>query len=292
MPLPIPDRLLESVGAAEGDIDPAWIDALPQIVADLSERWSLRVGLPFDPGGRCSWTARAVDAQGDARVLKVCWLHDEAEQEASALRSWAGNAAVRLYAAEIVGRTSAVLLERCSPGVCLGGMAPEPDQDEIIAGLLLRLWTTDHEGDGVRSLEDMCDQWASEYETAAATRTDAIDPGLERLAVELFRDLPRTASRRVLLCTDLHAENVLSAQREPWLAIDPKPHVGDPTYDALQHMLNCEHRLRTDPAGLSRRMAGLLGLDAGRLTYWLFSRAVLDSGDQPWLYEVAQRIAP
>jgi streptomycin 6-kinase len=233
-----------------------------------------------------------VDEQGSARVLKVGWLHDEAEQEARALRIWAGNGAVRLYAAEIVGRTSALLLERCSPGAALGARVAEPEQDVIIAGLLRRLWTPTSKCDGVRPLEDMCDRWASEYETAAATRTAAIDPGLERLALELFRDLPRTASNRVLLCTDLHAENVLSAQREPWLVIDPKPYVGDPTYDVLQHMLNCEQRLRSDPAGLVRRMAGLLGIDAGRLTNWLFSRAVLDSQDQSWLYEVAQRLAP
>jgi streptomycin 6-kinase len=43
----------------------------------------------------------------------------------------------------------------------------------------------------------------------------------------------------VLLCTDLHAENVLAAEREPWLAIDPKPCIGDPAFDAIQHMLNC-----------------------------------------------------
>jgi streptomycin 6-kinase len=139
-PLRVPERLLESSGDGEGDVDPAWIDALPQIVEDLSERWSLRVGLPYEPGGRCSWTASAVDEQGRARVLKVGWLHDEAEQEASGLRIWAGNGAVRLHAAEIVGRTSALLLERCSPGAALGAVVAEPEQDVIIAGLLRRLW--------------------------------------------------------------------------------------------------------------------------------------------------------
>ncbi len=54
----------------------------------------------------------------------------------------------------------------------------------------------------------------------------------------------------MLLATDLHAGNVLRAEREPWLVIDPKPFVGDPTYDALQHMLNCDDRLRADPVGL------------------------------------------
>ncbi len=94
----------------------------------------------------------------------------------------------------------------------------------------------------------------------------------------------------MLLCTDLHAENVLAAEREPWLVIDPKPYVGDPTYDALQHLLNCEERLRADPRGLVWRMSDLLGLGPERLLLWLFARCVLESAD--WTTELARRIAP
>jgi streptomycin 6-kinase len=290
--LPIPDRLLAGVGDDPGSVHQDWIDALPQVLQDVGDCWSLRVGRPFDPGGRCSWTAPAWDARGAARVLKLGWLHDEATHEATALRTWAGRGAVRLHRAEIFGQTSALLLERCSPGTALAAAVAEDEQDEIIAGLLLRLWTPIVDGTGIRPLQDMCDRWATEYETAAPTRGSAVDRGLERLALEMFRELPRTAGRRVLLCTDLHAENVLSALREPWLAIDPKPYDGDPTYDVLQHMLNCEQRLRSDPAGLSLRMAGLLGLEAERVMRWLFCRALLDPGNRPWLQEVARRVAP
>ncbi len=96
----------------------------------------------------------------------------------------------------------------------------------------------------------------------------------------------------MLLCTDLHAENVLAARREPWLVIDPKPYVGDPTYDPLQHLLNCGDRLRADPHDLVRRMADLLGLDPERLLLWMFARCVQESPDWPALGEVARRIAP
>lgn len=56
--------------------------------------------------------------------------------------------------------------------------------------------------------------------------------------------LPETADSQVLLCTYRHGVNVLAAQRAPWLMIDPKPYLGDPAYDVLQRMLNCEDRLR------------------------------------------------
>jgi streptomycin 6-kinase len=83
---------------------------------------------------------------------------------------------------------------------------------------------------------------------------------------------------------------VLAAKREPWLLIDPKPYVGDPTYDALQHMLNCVERLQADPAGLTGRMADLLGLDAARLCRWLFARCVQEALGSPLLADAARRV--
>jgi streptomycin 6-kinase len=113
-----------------------------------------------------------------------------------------------------------------------------------------------------------------------------------RAALYYFRSLPRTAERRVLLFTDLHPDNVLASDREPWLAIDPKPYVGDPTYDPLQHMLNFPDRLAADPASFALRMARLLDLDVERLRLWLFARCVQESVDQPHLLTMITAIAP
>jgi streptomycin 6-kinase len=95
-----------------------------------------------------------------------------------------------------------------------------------------------------------------------------------------------------VLCTDLHAGNVLAAQREPWLVIDPKPYVGDPCYDVLQHMLNCLTRLRRDPDDLVTRISDLGGVDRERVRLWLFARCVQESPDWPNLADVARRLAP
>ena len=113
-----------------------------------------------------------------------------------------------------------------------------------------------------------------------------------RIGIDLFRELPKSAESNVLLCTDLHAENILSATREPWLVIDPKPYVGDPTYDALQHMLNCQERLAADPVRLVGRLSELMGLDPNRLLLWLFARCVIETRHSPVLIELAKRIAP
>ena len=95
----------------------------------------------------------------------------------------------------------------------------------------------------------------------------------------------------MLLCTDLHAGNVLSSQRQPWLVIDPKPFVGDPAYDAIQHMLNCD-RLAEDPAGLATRMAALLAVDPERVMLWLFARCAQESLHDATMREPARRLAP
>lgn len=282
----------ELVAAAECEGRGGWLATLPATIRGLEARWSITVGKPFQPGGRTAWVAPARRGGADL-VVKVLWRHPEAEHEADGLRAWDGDGAVRLHAAcEVSAETTALLLERCRPGTALGAL-PEPEQDLVLAGLLRRLWIPAPAGPGFRPLQAMCDLWADEFEEkSTVTGRVGLDPGLVREAMTLFRELPASAEQEVLLCTDLHAGNMLAAQREPWLAIDAKPYVGDPAYDALQHMLNCDGRLHADPHGLVRRMASLLDLEAERLALWLFARCVQESGDCPQLTEVARQLTP
>jgi streptomycin 6-kinase len=202
-----------------------------------------------------------------------------------------GDGAVIVHASDEFDDTVALLLERCAPGTSLA-VLPEPAQDVVLAGLLRRLWRAPARGHEFRSLQEMCDSWADEFECKVAAGLVGLDRGLVREGTTLFRTLPGSSTQAVLLCTDLHAENVLAAQREPWLVIDPKPYVGDPTYDALQHALNCDQRLQEDPRGFVRRLADLLELDAKRLELWLFARCVVESADWPGLAQVAVELAP
>jgi len=103
-----------------------------------------------------------------------------------------------------------------------------------------------------------------------------IDSGLVRAGLRLFDELPRRSSDDVVLATDLRAGNVLRAQREPWLAIDPKPFVGDRAYDATQHLCNCKERMRTAPGETILRFADLLEIDDERIRMWMFARAAAE----------------
>ena len=104
---------------------------------------------------------------------------------------------------------------------------------------------------------------ANEYALEVQPASKSLGVGI-RAAEWMGSGPPPSAepAESVLLCTDLHAGNVLRAAREPWLVIDPKPYFGDRTYDAMQHMLNCTERLTRGPRRFAQRMADLLDLAA------------------------------
>jgi streptomycin 6-kinase len=280
------------VEACREDGREAWLQGLPAEIESIAERWALTLGQPFEPGGQTAWVAPARSAEFGEVVLKVGWRHMEAEDEAAGLREWDGAGTIRVFADERhSATTTALLLERCDPGTTLAARTEE-EQDIVIADLLQRLWRQPTDPTTFRPLQSMCDYWADSFERKVVDGRGQVEPGLARQGADLFRTLPQSAPAQLLLCTDLHADNVLAARREPWLAIDPKPFAGDPTYDALQHLLNCEDRLAADPHALVDRFAGLLGLDADRLLLWLFARCVVESVHWPWALEIARRVRP
>ena len=189
-----------------------------------------------------------------------------------------------MFVLESAVELNAMLLEHCQPGIPLC-RRPEHEQDEVIAKLLRRLWRAPPKAHPFRHLSEMTASWSKESLEKADSWFDA---GLIREGLRIFEELSNNAPSEVLLATDLHAGNVLQAQREPWLVIDPKPFVGDPTYDATQHLFNCDTRLRSDPEGMIRHFADLLIVDHERVHLWLFARAAVGSSDD----ELVRALAP
>ncbi|MGQ0816338.1 MAG: aminoglycoside phosphotransferase family protein [Gemmatimonadota bacterium] len=243
----------------------------PDLVDELAARWSLRVGAPFDHDG-IAWVAPATRDAGEQVVLKIGVPHFEADQEIDGLRFWAGDPTVRLLEAD--ESRHALLLERCDPGTTLR-VLPEAAQDIIIAKLLRRLWRVPPPR-RFRPLSAMVAFWCEETRTAEQRWSN---PALVRAGLSMFEALAVAAESDVLLATDLHAGNVLRAQREPWLVVDPKPFVGDAAYDATQHLLNCGARLRSEPDRTIRHFAELSDVDADRVRLWLFARAAAEPRD-------------
>jgi streptomycin 6-kinase len=268
----------------------AWLDHLPDVVRNLEHKWSLTLDAPFDGEEvSCSYVAAVVRADRTRAVVKIGMPHMEGGHEIHGLRFWDGDPTVRLLMAD--DDLGAMLLESCEPGTVLRTL-PEWDQDVVISGLLRRLWRAPSAQHPFRPLSDLTEYWSDE---TLAHIEQWPDTGLVREGLRLLTDLPRTEPRELVLATDLHAGNVLRAQRQPWLVIDPKPFVGDPAYDATQHLFNCSARLRSDPDGTIRRFADLLGVDHERVRLWMFARAAAGPRDD-WsngdLVTLARAIAP
>ncbi len=270
-----------------------WLNGLPAMLEELTDRWSLRVGPPFDHVNvSCSWVATAIRADGRPAVLKLGMPHMEGAHEIQGLRFWNGNPTVQLLDAD--DDLGAMLLERCQPGYMLRS-EPEGKQDVVIATLLKRLWRKPASPNGLRGfrrLSEMLKKWRRETLSQIEHWPDA---GLVSEGLRLLQALAKPLPTDTLLATDLHAGNVLRSEREPWLVIDPKPFIGDATYDLVQHLHNCEARLHADPIGMVRRLADLAEVDEERLGLWTFARAAADPradwGNPLWI-DIATALAP
>lgn len=286
----VPPRLL-AAAALNGRREFAdWIEDLPGIVSEFAARWRLRVGEPYEPGGQCAWVAPAQDRSGRQFALKFGWRHLAAEGEALALQVARGKGTVKLIRAEQTPTTNVLLLECCDPGTALSSARAEPDRDSVIAEILTQFWTIPHHSSEFPLLRELCDRWADEL-TANPPMAE-VDPGHVRIAGHLLQTLPRDRTQQVLLFTDLHGDNVLAAQRSHWLAIDPKPHVGDPAFDPVMHIGTSYGRMQTDPCALVKHMADLTGTDEARVGLWLFARAVVERPGKPWLQAAIDQLAP
>ncbi|NNE70734.1 MAG: hypothetical protein HKN29_10285 [Rhodothermales bacterium] len=262
---------------------------MPQLIREAEDRWSLELGAPWDsPDVTASWVAPVRRSNGSQAVLKLGMPHFEAEHELEGLRFWSGSPTVHLLEGDEAA--NAMLLERCVPGTPLR-TRPEVEQDEVLSEILPRMWRVPKPSTPFRHLSEMLDYWADETRAHSSTWPDA---GMVTQGLRLFESLADSAPTEVLLATDLHAGNVLRAEREPWLAIDPKPFVGDPAYDATQHLFNCPTRMIGDPIETINRFADLLGLSRERVRLWTFARAAAEPRGEwdDFKWSLAHRLRP
>ena len=203
-------------------------------------------------------------------VLKIQWPHRESEHEAAALELWDGDGAVRLLAHD--EERHALLLERCRPGTYLS----ELDADAglgVLIGLLPRLWKP--AGPPFRSLADEAVWWAGYIREEWDDAGRPFEENLVDAAVSALEALALTQGEQVLIHQDLHADNVLAAEREPWLVIDPKPLAGEREFGLASIIRSVElgHSKRAVVDRLDR-LSSELGLDRERARGWALGQTI------------------
>ena len=244
-----------------------WLARLPQLMRECEDAWGLSsAGPPFVYA--FASLAYPVDAHGTPAVLKLQFPDRESEHEADALEAWNGDGAVRLIARDDARR--ALLLERLEPGTPLTG---HDGAVEVLLGLLPRLWVPAPEP--VHALAEESARWA---ETLQRGWEAAGRPWERRLldgALDYLAELPRTQGEQVLLHQDLHPDNVLAAEREPWLVIDPKPLRGEREFAAAPIVRAPElgHDRRA-VLGRLDRLCAELGLDRERARGWTVAQTL------------------
>ncbi|MFN8221666.1 MAG: aminoglycoside phosphotransferase family protein [Gaiellales bacterium] len=228
--------------------------ALEPLARAAAAEHGLELGAAF-PMSNYSYVAPA----GETAVVKVRWPEDDDSlHEAEALRLWGGDGAVRL----LETASGALLLERAQPGDDLAGL-PEDEAVATAIDIAHRLWRP--AAAPFRRLGDLIPAWLD----AAAARGGP-DHELVPLARELFASL--APGRTVLVHGDFHHHNLLR-HGDWYVAIDPKPMLGEPEFDVPSFLWNPVGSTFTVEVA-ERRIAAFVeaGLDDARIRTWAVIR--------------------
>lgn len=274
---PIPEDFARIQTSLHGDAGAAWLDRLPTLTEEFEERWSMSVSPPF-PNLSYNWVAPALRESGTPAVLKLSFPGEkEFGAEAAALEVFAGGGICRLLELDL--DKGAMLLERLEPGTPLTTLRSDEEATATAAGVMKKLWRPAPAGHAFPTVSD----WARGFGRLRRRFGGGAGPMPARLVEEaesLFADLLASQGEPLLLHGDLHQENILKADRESWLAIDPKGVVGEAAYDTAALLHNPAEALTApNPKRLLERrldvLSGELGLDRSRLRAWGLAQAVL-----------------
>ncbi len=276
--LAIPPVLARNAVLAWGDDGKRWLDALPTLVSEVAREWQLELGEAHDMSFH--WVVDVRRSDGTTAVLKLGPPEPrDLALEAKALTCYGGSGAVRLLAYDL--DRGALLLERAMPGTMARSVVPE--RDLIATAAIITVMRRLHRSSTVdNELPDLVSRDLPSF-ADHLRRYPGDDPIPRRLVTRasgLLLELSAGATDQVVLHGDLHHDNVLRAEREPWLAIDPHGVVGDRGFEVGAMLYNPDpprrdrELLALVPARVEQLADGL-GMSEDRVVACAFVQAVL-----------------
>ncbi|MGC2234849.1 MAG: aminoglycoside phosphotransferase family protein [Pyrinomonadaceae bacterium] len=278
----LPEKFKEIISVGFGVDGKRWLVRLPEIIGEIEENWSLSVKAPF-PNLSYHYVAPCICAGGEKAVLKIGFPGEKATtlSEIRMLKFLDGNSVCRLLRFDET--RSALLLERLLPGENLKTVCKNDDKKavEIAISVMREFWQKPPEKNDFPKLED----WFIGFEKAEKTEFtyDYI-----KKARGFFEELTALSAQKTLLHGDFHHENILSASRETFLAIDPKGIVGDIGYDLSVFMINHADWLKDNPNRREklndaiRLFSEAFEIEPQNIRKWIFAFSVLSAW---WTFE-------
>ena len=273
----LPQAFIENVTHALGDRGREWLESLPSLLAWCEREYGVRAGSPFELS--YNYVAPVALADGSEAVLKLSPHGEEFRHELRATRYFDGHGMARLLRSD--EDRGIALLEQLRPGRMLVELDDDDRQTEIAADVMLQLRREPPADADLPTPRD----WFRAFALHRAEHGGGSGP-LPRELFErgeaTYEALLRSSEPAVLLHGDLHHYNILSAERAPWLSIDPHGLVGEPAFETGAFFGNSFDLLsRRDPARISKRRADILserlGLDRARVLAWGFAYQMLSA---------------
>lgn len=255
----------------------AWLQALPDLLEEFAERWSLTIHPPF-PNLSINYVAPATMANGTPTVFKagVPGVR-ELQSEIEALRLCNGQGMVQMLQHD--AERGVMLLERVLPGTSLKvAVTDDETATRILAQTMKQIWRPLPADHGLIPVEEYAGGLVK-YRAKFDGGTGPLPVKMVELAEALLADLFASMDERVLVHGDFHHDNILR-HAEGWRVIDPKGLAGEPEYEVgtLFHNPFGIHTRPNLEAFQARRvdiLGEVLGFDRQRLVAWSVAQCVL-----------------
>jgi streptomycin 6-kinase len=271
----LPSELVKHVSEGLGDVGRQWLVDVPGFVRHLEAAWKVSVGEPI-PTGEFNFVAPATGANGESFIIKIAppYVDGECYAEAAFLRHHDGKGCVRLLKQDRDAR--AMLLERAVPGLNLSEEFAGCEMDAVAPSIAVLMEI--HAPPPVDGVEIISlDKWFSNLERARGSRF----PGeYAEKALDIYARLSARGPK-TYLHGDFHPGNIVTATRQPYLAIDPKGIVGHVGYDIAVFLTNL-HWWQQDKPDIKERLrvavrqfSEAFGIPEIELRQWAYASQVL-----------------
>lgn len=250
-----------------------WLDSLPNLITYCEEKYQLKLCPPM-PNLSFNYVAKATKLDGHEVIVKICIPGNEFHCEMAALKWMQGDGIIQLIAADM--QNNILILEACQPGKILASLNDDNQAVTIAAGLMQHIDKPIDEPSSFPTTKD----WFTKLDQLSTLPSQFpkiyVDQA-RQVAAELHQD----ATQQVLLHGDLHHFNILQAQRQPWLVIDPKGVIGEPAYEIGAFLRNPIPNIATTMdtttvmANRVDQFTDILGYDRHKIIAWGFAQAVL-----------------